>query len=62
MDEIEEAKKMSFSGALALQDQLRASEEAIEVLRQDHSTMHRQNQARQAELESANAELIEVLA
>ena len=59
--EVEEAKRSSFSGAQGLQEKLRAAEEGIEILRLDHATLHRQSQARQAELESANTELVEAI-
>ena len=59
--EVDEARKMSFSGASGLQEQLRVSEETIERLRTDHSALYSKSQSRVRELESVNAELTECL-
>ena len=55
--ELQEAKSGTVQGVAALREELRVMQLHTEQMRVDHSSLLRQNQVRQAELERENAEL-----
>lgn len=57
-DELSQAQTGTVQGVAALREELRVMQANTEQMRVDHSSLLRQNQLRQAELERENAELV----
>lgn len=62
LDELNEARAGSIQGVAGLRDELRAAVVLTETVRAEHASLMRQTQTRQAELEEANAELVQGIA